>query len=167
MCIPQTVDADAKLEDIRNQLQDKADGLCSCGLTPQHITLEEFRCFSSSDKVTYRARLRGTASATSTEILGYLEDWIASGTASVVVQRVRLDIDSSCSPVVINTFDAPECTGGETSSSDKADNSSVTAVIGGVFTLLLIIAITVIVIVVCLVLRRRRRASKSTHSGQW
>ncbi len=166
MCIPQTVDADAKLEDIRNQLQDKADVLCSCGLTRQHITLEEFRCFSSSDEVTYRARLRGTASATSTEILGYLEDWITSGTASVVVQRVRLDIDSSCSPFVINSFADPECTSGETSS-EKADNSSVTAVIGGVFALLLIIAIIVIVIVVCLVLRHRRRASKSTHRGQW
>ncbi len=139
------------------------DQLCGCGFTPQHITVGEFQCFASSTEATYRARISGTSTNSSSDILAYLEEWIRSGAASLLVQRFRRFLDSSCLPVAIGSFADPECEG---SPSDKKGSNNTTAIIGGVVAVVVVIALTLIIVSSCLVVRSRRRATFSLHKGE-
>ena len=84
--------------------------LCLCGLRTDHITEYAFQCFANSEyKVTFRARLHGTAQATSSQLLTNIETWVAQTDTTIAIQGVRVHIDSSC-PFAISTFGDPECT---------------------------------------------------------
>ncbi len=128
----------------------------------QHLMAGEFRCLSQLEEVTYRARLSGTTSTSSSDIIALIEEWVVSGEASVLVLSVRMSLDSTCRPVAIESFAAQEC--GEEDNQPASDGSDNTvAVVGGVVAVVvvaLIVAITVLVIAI-LVLRRRRHAELS------
>ncbi len=155
--------AEEKLEDIEDGLQTQLNQLCGCGFALQHITAGELQCFDSSTEVTYRARISGTSTNSSSDILAYLEEWIRSGTASVVDQKFRLVLDSSCLPVAIDSFSDPKCEG---SPSDEQGSDNTTAIIGGVVAVVVVIALTLIIVIACLVVRSRRRAAFSLHKGE-
>ena len=167
---------EAKQDDIRDGVQLEIEDLCQCGFTIQHLSDSEFLCFIDLSEVTFRARLHGTAQATSSELIGYLEQWIAGG-GSILVERVRHFTDStSCQPVEISSFSDPECgptesptespTSDDTESRTQAAQSdNTTAIIGGVVAVVLIVAIIVaitIIVIVTLVLKNRR-ASITLH----
>ncbi len=162
----QTSETEEKLDDIRDELQAQLNNLCGCGLTPQHITAGELQCFTSSTEVTYRAKINGTATNSSSGILAYLEVWIHSGTASLLVQGFRFFLDSSCLPVVIGSFSDPECESEGSPSDAKGSEDNTTAIVGGVVAVVVIIALTLIIVIGCLVVRSRRRAKFSVHKGE-
>ena len=136
-------------------MQLEIETLCQCGFTIQHLSDSEFQCLTDLSEVTFRARLHGTAQATSSELIGYIEQWIAGG-GSILVERVRHFTDSTCHPVEISGFSDPEC--GTTTDDTRSDNSA--AIIGGVVVaVVLIIAIAISVIVIVILVLKNRRAS--------
>ncbi len=149
--------------DVMESLHESIEELCHCGFTLLHLMAGEFRCLSHLEEVTYRARLSGTTSTSSSDIIALIEEWVVSGDASVLVLLVRMSLDSTCRPVAIEWFDAHECGEGDPPpASDKSDNSA--AVVGGVVAVVvvLIIAIAVVALVIAvLVLRRRRHGELS------
>ncbi len=169
-------DTDGKLQDIQERLLDKIEELCDCGFTSQHyITSGEFQCLSQPEEVTYRARLSGTASASSSDIIDAIKEWVTSGQASLVVQGVRRSLDSTCQPITVESFDDRECdnegipptetptaadeTVGTGSPDVQSDNTIaiVGATVGGVISVAVVIAITVLVIAILVLLLLKRR----------
>ncbi len=152
-----------KLEDIHDELQKQISALCACEFTPQHITTGELQCFTSSDEVTYRTRLSGTASVTSSEILSYLEEWITSGNASILVQGFRLNLDSSCLPVAIEALSDPECGIQESSQTDKTGSDNTTLIFVGTAGTLVLVLVILSLVIIFLLAKNRRRAAFLNH----
>ncbi len=182
---PQLDGIEAKLQDILERLSAEIEQLCACGFTSGHITLGEFQCLSQPDEVTYRARLSGTTSRSSADIVANIEEWIASGEATLNVQGVRRSLDITCLPVAVEKIDSQECgvvepsatdeppppsptvepsptdEGSDTGTADtQSDNTA--AVVGGVVAVVAI-CITITVLVVAVLLLRRRQAEMSIH----
>ena len=97
--------------------------------------------------MTFRARLHGTAQVTSSQLLAYLEIFVAQTDSTIAVQGLRLDVDRSC-PVVINSFSDPQCSATTTSDSTitMTAQSETVPIIGGVVAVIVVVAVTVIVI---------------------
>ncbi len=145
--------------DIMESLQAAIEELCHCGFTMQHLMAGEFRCLSQLEEVTYRARLSGTTSTSSSDIIALIEEWVVSGEANVLVLSVRMSLDSTCRPVAIESFAVQEC--GEDDNQPSSDGSDNTvAVVGGVVAVVVVLAVVALVIAV-LVLRRRRHGELS------
>ena len=119
----------------------KTEQLCQCELSADRITEGAFQCFMNSDQqVTFRARIHGTAQANSSQLITYIEQWVATET-SIAVQRVRIRVDAC--PVAITTFDDPECAQATPPTSDNT-----AAIISGVVvTLVVIVAVTIAVVI--------------------
>ena len=144
-----------------------------CGFTTQHLSDSEFQCFADLDEVTFRAKINGTANAASSEIIGYIEQWI-EGEITIRVQSVRLTIDSTCYPVAIVSYADPRCMAGspqptETlvispsddteSPTQAAQSDNTAAIIGGVVAVVLILAMAITIIVIVILVLKNRRAS--------
>jgi len=154
--------------------------LCLCGLRTDHVTEYAFQCFANSEQqVTFRARMRGTAQATSSHLLTNIETWVAQTDTTIAIQGVHVHIDSSC-PFTINTFGDPECTTVSsqlttatetmTSTSDyttaepaQLDNAGaiVGAIVGGVVTVIVVIVLAVTVIVIAVLVIRNHKSGSS------
>ena len=153
--------------------------LCQCGFNAEHITDDAFQCFPNSDqKVTFRARLHGTAPATSSQLIENIQQRVDMK-MPVAVQGVRVNTDAC--PVAIISFGDPQCpdvitqstsqstdlfsqttpetsptsietisdsTTTETALLDTTDNTA--AIVGGVVAVMiaLILAMTIIVIAI-------------------
>ena len=130
--------------------------LCQCGFNAEQITDYAFQCFSNSDQqVTFRARLHGTAPATSSQLIEDIQQWLNTKTP-VAVQGVRVNVDTC--PVTITSFEDPKCldvTTQSTSNSTTTDNT--VAIVGGAVAviLILILAVTVMAIAVCVTKNRK------------
>ncbi len=171
----------AKLQDIPERLSAEIEQLCGCGFTSGHITLGEFQCLSQPDEVTYRARLSGTTSRSSADIVADIEEWIASGEATLNVQGVRRSLDSTCLPVAVEKFDSQECRVVEPSTTDEppppspavepsptdegsdtgtADTQSdnTAAVVGGVVAVVVVLIVAITILLIVMLFLRRRRA---------
>ena len=150
MCtIMQGVATNSKLNDITNRVVQNINQICQCGVSAELITEGAFQCFRNSDhQVTFRARLRGTAQITSSQLLAYLEMFVVNGDSSttIAVQGVRLDVDNSC-PVAINSFSDPQCI--STTMTPQSDNTA--AIIGGVVAVIVVVAVTVIIAIAAIV----------------
>ena len=85
-----------------------------------------FACFLNPDEVTFRARLQGTAQASSSQLVNYIEQWSTTD-VTIAVQGLRLRVDSSCS-IAISSFSDPEC---ETEWQQPTSYSNLPAIIGG------------------------------------
>lgn len=139
-------------------MQEQVARLCTCAFLPQHISLGELQCFGDSPEVTYRAKINGTASWTSLAVLAIVEEWISSGTASILVQGFRFELDASCLPIAIDSFVDPQCRGTPSPSTDTAAETDNTLIfVGGAFAVVLFTAIAVIFVTVCLLVKRRRQ----------
>ena len=146
-------------------MQQEIETLCQCGFTIQHLFDSEFQCLTDLSEVTFRARLHGTAQATSSELIVYIEQWIAGG-GSILVERVRHFTDSTCHAVEISSFSDPEC-GTTTDDTQAAQSDNTAAIIGGVavaVVLIVVIAITIIAIVI-LILKNRRASITLQKEG--
>lgn len=101
----------------------------------------------------------------------YIEQWVATE-ASALVQGMILSVDRTCQPVVIDSFDDPECASSVTQPpTEGAKSSTSTGVIvfiggavGGVVVVVTLIVIVIIIVVVA-VRRRNRRAKHRIQPG--
>ena len=129
--------------------------LCQCRFSAEHITGDAFQCFANSEQqVTFRARLHGTAQATSSQLLTNLETWVAQVDSTIAVQGIRLDVDNSC-PLAINNFGDPEC------ATEPAQLDSSGAIVGGVVSVLVVITSAVTLVVIAILVIRNRKAGFS------
>ena len=96
---------------IRNSLLTQLnDALCpSCLLSNRTITDEELSCRERADQVVFRARVIGNSQYSGSGLVDLLQSWVASGTASVMVNSVRYHIDPTCS-TALDSLSAPDCT---------------------------------------------------------
>ena len=127
-----------------------------CDITSDNIDEGLLRCFdTSSNYVTYRARLSGFFETGRDKFISYIEDWVSGGPI-VRVQGVLLEVDAGC-PVSITSFNDRECVSSSNSQSSTDDASDTTAIIGGVvIAIVLIIAVTVIITAIVIIAGIRR-----------
>ena len=139
--------------------------LCQCGFNVEYTTDYAFQCFPNSDqKVTFRARLHGTANANSVQLIEDIEQWVSTKML-ISVQGLRVNIDT-CS-VVISSFGDPQCPDETTqptsqsnpstqtqttppmpptSAKSTSDSTTTAALVFGVVAVVLVLVVTVIVI---------------------
>ena len=156
--IMQGIATDAKLFDIINEVVQKINQICQCGISAELITEGAFQCFENSDhQVTFRARLRGTAQNTSSQLLAYLETFVVKADASttIAVQGARLDVDSSC-PIAINTFSDPQCIA-------VRPTPIIAAIIGGVVAVIVTVAVIIAIAAFVAKCHRSRFTSRNTR----
>ena len=104
---------------------------------------------NSDQQVTFRARIHGTTQANSSQLITYIEQWVATET-TIAVQHVRIRVEAC--PVAITTFDDPEC------AQTTPDNTA--AIISGVIvTLVVIVAVTIAVVVIFVMKNKRAKLS--------
>ena len=109
----------------------------------------------------FRAKLHGTAQATSSQLLTNIVTWVAQMDSTIAIQGVRLHVDSSCL-IAISTFSDPECTRVAPTS-----NSALTAgaIVGGVVVILVILAVIITVISVLVIKNRKAGSSIAQVKG--
>lgn len=91
---------------------------CQCALDATYISSGRLTCDSQQTMhVIYRARLSGTPEVSNAELAALLEEWVASGGASVTLEHIQLNIDPLCT-VMIDSFDSPICPGPTTEPSN-------------------------------------------------
>ena len=145
------------------------DEICQCGFSRETLhnadTTAAFQCFDNSPtSVTFRGEIGVALTANSSQVISYMEQWVAMN-PTIVIQSSRLSVDGSCN-VKIDSFNDPECgsetstDGGETSTVN--DGSATTGAIvggavGGVLATL-IIAVSLALTVVLLVRTCQRKA---------
>ena len=161
--------------------------LCQFGFNAEHITDYAFQCFPNSDqKVTFRARLHGTAPATSSQLIENIQQWVDMK-MPVAVQGVRVNTDAC--PVAITSFGDPQCLADTTQSTSQSTDPSQTspeipptsmqttsdstttetalldttdntgAIVGGVVAviIILILAVTIIIIVIAILVTKNHK----------
>ena len=84
-------------------------GGCQCSITAAYVTAPQLSCDpNETGDVIFRARLSRTTNVSITSFNDILQEWVTSGTASVVVEALSFDVDATCE-VVIQSFDDPIC----------------------------------------------------------
>ena len=156
-------DTGLKLESIKAAVMDSTQELCECSITSDRITNGVFQCFPASpDAVTYRAKLHGTTSANSTQLISHVEQWTAQG-AAINIQQVLLRVDGSCR-VSVSTLVDDECQkrSVRSDSTNGNDNNNIIIFIisGGVLAAVITVVVIVIVIATVVVCLRRNKHKK-------
>ncbi|CAI8053582.1 hypothetical protein GBAR_LOCUS29303 [Geodia barretti] len=86
--------------------------LCQCDFSRDSFNEIDvtagFQCFEASPTaVTFRAEIMDIAKANTSQLIGYIEQWVTSR-PTIVVLGSRLSIDSDCE-IEIDSFSEPEC----------------------------------------------------------
>ena len=146
-------DLQNKLTDVTTTVQENTENICQCGFSLHRISDSAFECFSNPDEVTFRARLHGTAQASSSQLVNYIEQW-STRDVTIAVQGLRLRVDSSCS-IAISSFSDPEC---ETERQQPTSDSNLAAIIGGAVagSVALIVTVLAVGLVVIMIKRHFR-----------
>ena len=145
-----------KLTDLISATVDNINQQCDCSFSQDGVVDGEFRCFElNADDVTFRAALRGLAQVSSSVLAGYVQQWVASG-ATVVIQNVRLPLDSNCrDAVIIDSREELECAPAASGTSQGL-NTGAAAGISAASVLVAVVIVAIIVLLIVFVCRRRR-----------
>ena len=136
--------------------------LCHCRFVAYRITNAAFDCFTSLDKVTFRAVINGNADTTSLQLLDYIKQWVGGG-AKVPVQGLRLTVDPTC-PVEISSIDDPEC---EAKSTDEDSNNTLAIISGSVASALVVVTVMVVVALVIILVVKRHHSGTPRLVNAW
>ena len=132
---------------------------CQCGFTQSTITSDGFRCFpGSTDAVTYRGEIHETDTANVFDLMTHIEEWTAEG-VSILVQRVFIEVDSSCR-VVIESFNENECLPRTITTSESPRIAIIGGAVSAVVLVLILIICIVAITMVILVLKSRKALYK-------
>ena len=159
----QAEDTGLKLESINSAVLESTQELCGqCGFIGDRLTNAVFQCFPASpEAVTYHAKLHGTTSTNSTQLISHIERWTAQGTAAATIQQVLLRVDRSCT-VAVSTLVDDECQKRNVISTDSIsgnnNNNIIIFVSGGVIaTVTAVVVILIVVITVTICVRKNKR----------
>ena len=146
----QEIQPTEKKEQVITSVTTAVDELCQCGFSRETFhnidVTAGFQCYDQSPTaVTFRGEIGPSLTANSSQLISYLEQWVATD-PTIVVLSSRLSIDSSCS-VEISNFNDPEC-GDMTSTVPTAKNTGaiIGGAVGGVFVILLAVIVLVVIV---------------------
>ena len=152
-----------KKEAVITRVARAVEGLCQCGFSRDAFydidATTGFQCFDeSTTAVTFRGKIRALARANISQLLSYIEQWVATQPSIVVLSSI-LSIDSSCT-VPIDSLSEAECSDIDVTATSNTDTTVTGSIVGGVLGLLAVavIAVLVVVLVVMFVKMRRRKA---------
>ena len=159
------LDPDQKTLDITTGLAQGVESLCGCGFTTTFISSPSLQCFDDSPQhVTYRAVLTETNNATTVQLVSYIKQWTAS-TQSLVVQSVRLGINTTCPSVIID-FNSPECSQATSPPPTNPLPGDIGGIIGGVVAgVFVLVILAAVIVIVLLVVRYRKTGSKAVQNN--
>ena len=160
----QEIELNEKKEAVIASVIKAVNELCKCVFSRETFydidITAGFQCFDQSPTaVTFRGEIGPSLTANSSQLISYLEQWVATD-PTIVVLSSRLSVDSSCS-VEISNFNDPEC-------SDMTSTSTKTAIIGGGVggVLVILVAALALVVVVGLLRTHQKRASYNLSVGK-
>ena len=91
---------------IATNLAEAVEELCGCGFNVSHLHLSVLECdYSKPTHPTYQAFVNANSRYSVADIVGYVEDWVASE-PTITVGLVVVSVDSSCpvSPALDDEF---------------------------------------------------------------
>lgn len=97
-----------KIQSTSQQIASKLKRDCQCVIESAYITAAQFSCDQETTHVIYRARISSTPDVSNVDLLGLLQEWVTSGSASVTLDHIHLDVDASCT-VIIDSLSDPLC----------------------------------------------------------
>ena len=156
----------SKAEDLVSEVVRELRSRCQCEFTSDKITGGGFRCFPDSPQhVTYRGTIHGTLLASTSQLLGNLEEWVISGTP-ISIQAQLLSPDVTCG-VAISSRGEDECRPTEMVTKVEVIEASdlplsVIVICVSVAVVVLTIVLIVLVSFLSACCRRRRRSSALT-----
>jgi hypothetical protein len=153
----QAEDTGLKLESIKAAVVDSIRELCqSCGITGDRIANEVFQCFPASpEAVTYRAKLHGTTSTNSNQLISQIEQWTSQG-AAINIQQVLLRVDGSCR-VAVSALVDDECLKRNVRSDSSSGNTNIISIsVGGVLAAVIIVVVIIVIVIVTVTVCVRR-----------
>ncbi len=166
----------SKAEDLVSEVVLELRSRCQCEFTSDKITGGGFLCFPDSPQhVTYRGTIHGTLLASTSQLLGNLEEWILSGT-SISIQAQLLSPDVTCA-VSISSRNEDECrpqlSSTEQSTAPSTDPSTVpsaepstipiTWIVVGVVVAMIVGLVMMIVMVAFLIHRCNKTSALKLH----
>ena len=127
----QEIDSATKKEEFLSRVTSAMDEVCQCGFFHEIFrnvdSTAAFQCFENSPTtVTFRGEIGAALRANTSQVISYMEQWVATN-PTIVVQNTRLRIDSSCN-VKIDSFIDPEC-GNMTSTMNDCYCSNMTSTV--------------------------------------
>lgn len=98
-----------KIQTISEKIVSTLRGGCQCSITAAYVTVPQLSCDPKElGDVIFRARVSRTTDISIANLVSILQEWVTSGTASVVVEALSFDVDAACK-VVIQSVDDPIC----------------------------------------------------------
>ena len=95
-------------KDIREAVANAVSNKCNCSFAQSSIRRGKLSCRSTVNQVVYRSTVIGTNNNNSSIIVEFIEEWVRSSTAAVLIDPFILDVDPSCN-VHISSMLEPEC----------------------------------------------------------
>ena len=92
---------------IEEALIEAIESRCECHFPKENLFEPTFSCVRSPHLTTYRNTLVGTYNFNATQLIEFIQDWVATG-PQISVKHYSLWIDNSC-PVAITSPREPEC----------------------------------------------------------
>ena len=154
-----------KTEAVITGVARAVEGLCQCGFSRDAFydidATTGFQCFDeSTTAVTFRGEIRALARANISQLLSYIEQWVATQPSIVVLSSI-LSIDSSCT-VAIDSLSEEECRNMTVS---NAVTPTTEVIVGGVLILLIFAVLTVLIgVLVAMLVRMRRNSKKLSYT---
>ena len=144
-----------KINSTSELIVSKLSHYCQCAISAAYITAAQLSCDPQQrTHVIYRARLSSTSDVSIGNFTNFLREWVTTGSASVTLEYVQLNLDATC-VVTIDSFDDPICPSAPTTLSQtptipavvKAEISTTNTIIAVAVS----VAVGVIVVVACII----------------
>lgn len=133
---------------------------CQCNID---FTDSHFHCFSTLiSYVTFFSTIDGTPQVPTSQLIRYLESWVASG-PTLTIQSKSLSIDRNCTFAVPNFFE--ECRGAiaVTPGSGGTSNSIIVVIAAMIVAVVIFVLLFMLVVITrLLTVQRRKRLQKKT-----
>ena len=165
----QQIDTLEKIQSNSQQIASRLSRVCDqCMIDSSYITAAAFSCDpQETSHVIYRARLSSTRDVSSADMIALLQEWVSSGSALVTLDHIQLNLDPTCSVMIVSLSDpicpVPVTTPGtsdtETATIGVEESSSVDIMTYLIVAVLAVLVALVVVFVAGIIIFMRRRSS--------
>ena len=93
---------------VRAAVAKAVSDLCNCSFPAGFVRPGKLSCRSTLNQVTYRSVAIGTGNYSSIQIVGFIEQWVQSSSATILLGPFIMDVDPSCD-VHLSSLLEPEC----------------------------------------------------------
>ena len=98
-----------KVQTISETVASKLSEDCQCSISAAYISAAQFLCDPKESKdIIFRAQLSSTSAVSNLDLVIILQEWVASGRASVTMNYIQFNFDVACK-VLLQSFSDPIC----------------------------------------------------------